>query len=296
MSKSEVDEIKFLSQKYPGLPIPIEITNKNTESTQILYANINSDEITYSQCNIQNTELPIKLIEPEFHFPELKQVIARSIRTTSLNLPENQYSFEDVIKSIKNFDLTHLNKLQTTISEQIKILEYDDLIKSIKHKIKFDGYAVDAKKIEIPNTNMLQLKYYVKLQAYDVNYNLDTEIIDTYDDQDSWVDLLQFEYYATKSDNYEGIIGEWDYCNYLCSAKGYIFVYLYYETQKIPVDDFKVLIEIGNILDCRSKNSKIEVIGSGEILQNAFIVPKWCYASVSDENDDNEIDNFIKFD
>jgi hypothetical protein len=194
---------------------------------------------------------------------------------------KTQVPSENVVNYIKNSDLKELNLLQLIISEQIKSLEQDNLISTIKHKINSNGYAISVKKIFLPNINIMMLKYYVCLRAYDLNYQSDSKITDTHHNQDPWVDLLKFEYEAGQSDNYEGIVGEWDYCDYLYSGKGYISVYLYYNPSEIPTSNFKVLDENGQVLDCRNKDDQIEVINSGKVIDNVFIIPERCYTTVS---------------
>jgi hypothetical protein len=176
-----------------------------------------------------------------------------------------------VISIINNSDLKQLEEISSLVSEKIKELKIKEEIKSYQEKIKIDGYCITQEEIEIPDTEHISLKYYVRMKAFDKEDKSDAEIYDHWKDegQDPWYHIIGYDGpYDQNFQDYDGKFeyGDWDdpiFC------KAYIFIYLYFfSDQKIPDTNskFMMIVDEGEVLNLEMRDNTITVVDSGKVI------------------------------
>ncbi len=210
-----------------------------------------------------------------------------TINTTESKVTSNKDFINSIIEQIKLVhEIYDLNKIRFAIDKQKENIETENIISQFKSEIEIEGYYLSNKLIKIPDINTINLKFYVKVRAYDHDEQDDAEIIRSHDNQDLWVDLLGFEYDATENDILEDYIGEWEGSSSTdpLYAKGYIHIYLYYKDQILPSGKFKVINEDGKIEDWKHKDDMIMIDEvsygiDGTDIRCGFIIPSHLVSS-----------------
>ncbi len=168
-------------------------------------------------------------------------------------------------------DSTTLEQIKICLDQKINKIKSESKINEISEEIKINGYCLSINNIKPNQFNVLILKYYVDVMAFDKEDKSDPKITGTSYKQKPWTKLLNFKYDADEEDNLIDLNDEWDYGDRDSPATtiGYIHVYLYFQELKTFLNgNFKIINEDGVVQNWSNIDGIIKVIGTSKVIED----------------------------
>lgn len=155
---------------------------------------------------------------------------------------------------LDDLSLDQLEELETVVKHKI-------FFRRVNQKLEEDGYYLSPQKFECPdNIKCIKLFYYVILFKDGPN------LVSPYEEQNRWVKHFGFEYKYSSDDEITDMY-QWGHFGPDNQGRGYVNIYLYFETQPCPTDGqtFKCLVD-GEIEKWTVKDDKLYHLKSQRLI------------------------------
>lgn len=171
-----------------------------------------------------------------------------------------------IVEQLKTLSKNDLIQLKSAIDKHLLLFENNKLAHKIQKKVADKGHYCSTKIIDnLDGYERLKLKFYINIYTWDKEGKSGCQVSgDVSEDQDSWVDVLEFEgYQPTNSDRYEPPMNDkdwiWHDWDDPITCRVPITIYVYYMVKSCPREGSicKIVDEEGEVQQVEITNGKI---------------------------------------